>query len=545
MILDLDSIKQIILKNPNAAIISEAVKRYKKQRVHVTGEGTDDYLELIDGHENEAQRNLRRKLVRSNKGLFSYILRAVDKIFTAKGGYTNYNLPEKQKESFLEVLDDLWRGLSVRDYLRTQIFSKYIIDENGILFIEVGDNKIETTYKSILEIYDYKVLGDSIDYIIFNPIKDKDDSSTLYYRVVDDEFDRVVKTKKTQNSLIISIVEEETFKNHFGYVPAIVIGDISDPIRDMRTSAISIIIEEADEFLRDNSIRIAHKLTHGFSKYWEYKQNCLTCKGSGYVEAVDNTDLDAICPTCYGLGIKLKGNASDNILLDVPNDSDPHIIATNIAGYISPDIKIMELYNSDKEKLKAEMFEMMWGTTHTKSEDRNETATGRFLDEQPVNDKLGLFSKAFERLEKFIIDTYGVFYIKEGYQSYVSYGGRYGIETADQMMEKMTKALTTNAPFVIKANLRNQYLESEFINNSFELNKIQKLSEIEPFPFMSIKEVKELGVSGEEVKSKIYYPEFITQLTDVDTVFKTKEQLQKELITFIKTKDYEVQQTES
>ena len=77
-----------------------ARKRAKKVNMHVTGLRVKEYLEILDDYENVAQKLLREKLVKSNRSLFSFILRPTDKIFTAKGGSVNYNL-RQDKIDFL------------------------------------------------------------------------------------------------------------------------------------------------------------------------------------------------------------------------------------------------------------------------------------------------------------------------------------------------------------------------------------------------------------------------------------------------------------
>ena len=91
MVLSDNEVFEIISKGVQPKI-EIARKQARKMNMHVTGLRVVEYLESLDDYETNAQKILREKLVKSNRSLFSFLLRPTDKIFTAKGGSINYNV---------------------------------------------------------------------------------------------------------------------------------------------------------------------------------------------------------------------------------------------------------------------------------------------------------------------------------------------------------------------------------------------------------------------------------------------------------------------
>lgn len=60
----------LYLKNPDPRIL-EAKKNHQQYLVHVHGIGVAEYLQKIEGLESEEKFELRKRLARSNKDLFS------------------------------------------------------------------------------------------------------------------------------------------------------------------------------------------------------------------------------------------------------------------------------------------------------------------------------------------------------------------------------------------------------------------------------------------------------------------------------------------
>lgn len=558
MILQAEEIKDIIRKGV-CPRIEKARKRAKKVNMHITGKAVTEFLEKLDDYETQAQKNLREKLVKSNRSAFSFILRPVDKVFTAKGGAIAYNLPQEQINSLRNQVSDLADGLDIKTYLKKIVKKKYIIDPNGLLFIDIDPfGMLETHVVPTSKILWYKNKGNKIEALIFDTGKKdltqdeevkfkaiseerlKEEKDKIYYRVIDDTSDRIF----TMYNGEIEEVQGSSMNNWFGFVPAIILGDEKDPNEDIYESIVSDIVEDADSLLRLISTNNVHDLAHLYPRYWSYAQACTRCEGEGQIdvlvsEATEDTDAvyeKKVCPSCGGSGVKTRTNPSDEVVIPIPGDGDT-VITPDIAGYVSPDLQTAKFYVEKINDDKDEMFKAMWGTTYEQSGKR-ETATGRWLDQQPVEDRLRDISSTFENFHRFMLMCYGIVILQDrNYKPSVSYGTRYILEGADDILKKYTESSEKNISEIVSLNLRNQYLEAEYQNDPVELAKQMKLARVEPFPTMKVNQVLTLEfIDEQDKKRKMYFGEWVNSLDEAKKTLMSEVQLKAELDKFINTK---------
>jgi len=543
--------KQIvdIIEKGASSDMKNARKIAKKINMHLTGKGIKEYLEVIDTYENTAQKTLREKLVKSNRALFSYLLRPMDKIFTAKGGSINFNLEAKELDTVKGKLTEASDGMDIKRYLKKVVRLPYIIDANGILFVDIdpqGNLEPHIIYSKQILWYDNK--GNTVKAIIFEGVKvdrgDKEGRKDVVteYRVIDEKYDMIYvadgKTLKEDKSRRI--------KNFFGYVPAIILGDEKDPNSTIYTSQVYDILDEADLFLRRSSTMNVHELAHLYSRYWSYAQACTRCEGEGLISSVDDQDAvtSSTCPSCGGSGAKTRTNASDETVLPLPQDGEP-IIAPHIAGYVSPDIQIAKFYSELQDNFRNEMFQDIWGTTY-EGGGKRETATGRFIDAKPVEDKLRDMSYTFEKLHQFLLNTFIQAITRNlKYESSVAYGTRYILESADEILNKRQELSGKQVSEVIVLDLEQRYIEAEYQTDSVELKKRKKLMKIEPYPTLTILQVMNLMLPDEDKLRKLYFADFVSTLTDAKIILTPSDKLREQLNKFIINKKIkENEQTE-
>lgn len=537
MTLSLEQIKEIILKNPNKHAVQAAVKNHDLLNMHVNGVGAKEFISKIKKYENKAQKEIHDLLLEPNKGLYSSVLNPTNKVFSAKGGARRYNInSDAQKRDFKELISNVAHGLSTRNWLQKKIFNKYITDPNGILFIEVSEDgtKANPTFKSSNSIHDIKFTGQKVEYVIFKPIKDEQIKDKSYYRVVDDVADYWIDVERLSENTTITINEEKTLQNYFGKCPAMVVSDIFDNVSDIKNSFISDTLEKASKFFIDNTVHTVHKLLHGFSKYWEYGRECLSCNGDGVLK--NSEGQKEKCNVCDGSGYRQFGDVTDKIILPFPTDKEDPIL-TKLSGFESPDIAIWQEYKKDIQEHKEDIYYTLWNTSFVRGQ-KSKTATESVLDVQPINEKLHTISDNFERLESFVTDMLGVFYYPNTYQGCsINYGRRYLVEGADVVFEKLTKAIKNKMPVAFILNIAKEYIQSLYANNEIEIAVQLKLLEIEPFPFLSIQEVKTIDVEDEEYKKKVFFQEWLKTKTDAEKMLMTKEDLTKNFQQFINNKN--------
>jgi len=536
--------------------IKIARKRAKKLNMHLTGKGVVEYLEELDGYETNAQKLLREKLVKSNRSLFSFILRPTDKIFTAKGGSINYNLPRETQVLIKDRISDVADGLDIKKYLKKVVKSQYIIDPNGVLFIDIDEmGMLETHVINSNKILYYENKGNKVKSIIFEPYKKsfskveelkflsygndylQKEKEKKYYRVIDEKYDRIFINDG-------GVIKEDVSKrldNYFGFVPALILGDEKDANENIFESIVADLVEDADGFLRRVSVTNIHELAHLYPRYWSYEQACTKCGGEGTVSYLkkeaegENPPIyeTETCSSCGGDGMKTRTNPSDEIVLKTPMDDEP-VLAPNIAGFVQPDLQSAKFYNELIEKARNTMFQAMWGTTYEQGGKR-ETATGRFLDAQPVQDRLRDISDTFAKMHKFMLDCFGKVILRNPrYESSVSYGGRYVLESPDDILDKYVEASREKISQIAKLDMRNRYFEAEYQNDEIGLAKRKKLSDIEPFPTLSVVEVNQMEfISNADKAKKAYYSNWVGTLTDAEIIFLSEEDLRNKLNEYV------------
>jgi len=570
MILENDKIVELIKSGPSDKMML-ARKKAAHRNMHITGKGMVEYLERLDSYETLAQKNLREKLAKSNRSNFSFILRPTDKIFTAKGGAINYNLPQQQISRIKENINDVADGLDIKKYLKKKVRKEFIVDPNGILFVDIDkEGQLETHVIPTNEILWYELKGNRVDAIIFEFYEKEDDilkflnqtnnvkfdsyGNTFpngyhlekkYYRVIDSESDRIfVKEKRKEGGKLLfdDIYEDESasISNYFGFVPALVLGDEKDNNTGLFESIIEDLLDDADTLLRRTSVMTVHELAHLYPRYWSYAQECTRCKGEGEIHTlIPNSSPEEYeskeCSSCGGTGHKTRTNPSDETVVPMPQDGDP--ILNKIMGFESPDLETARFYESIIKSQREEMFRAMWGTTYEVGGKR-ETATGRFLDAQPVNDRLGDMSYTFAKMHKFLLDCYGIVLLRNPrYESSVSYGRRYVFEGPDDILQKYQEVSRDPVSEITKMDLQSRYIEAEYQDDPIELKKRKKLMKIEPFPTISCEKVFNMqGIPEKDKLKKLYFIEWSNSLLDEEIIFRTESELKELLINYITSK---------
>jgi len=536
MVLDDQQAVEIILKRPNKKFIDQAQKYTKKLLMHIKGVDLDKHIEQIDGYEGQDVINIRKKYAVSNQAIFSRIHRPTDKVFSAKGGSVYYNLGDKQTLQFKEYLGDIVYGYSLKQWLEVFWLPALGYDPMGLIFVEVDKKgNAYPTYKSMLDVFDIQLTGRNVEYVIFKvdakidtAVQNGQGSKDTIYRIVDDVSDRLVMLDGNG----LKEVAGERFPNYFMKVPATIISNIYDPVKGMFVSMDDDIVELADQFLREGSVKNIFKNYFGFPTPWGYQQACPECKGT--------TTLNGRpCDHCGGTGKKSRYYPFERITLPVPTDKDQPLLAPNVAGYITPDPAGWDKMTEELELLEDIMFETLWGTHQAEDNAKNDTATGKFIDTQPVNDKLNKFSDAEEKIEKFVTDLIGQKMFNTAYGgSSITAGRRYLIETPDEIWEKLQAARKDGAPTTALYDLYNDYLQARYSANAMEMQKMMKLAKIEPLPFVKYDEFARLQTFPDIIlRQKFWFEKWLNSKSDPEILFGDLKTLQADFAQFCLDQD--------
>lgn len=550
----------ILVKRPNKRLIKSAQTYTQKLLMHIKGIGMEKYIERVMQFEKKDLVAIRQKYAVSNKAMFVRINRPVDKVFSAKGGSYYYNVSESASNSMKDYMSNIVEGYTIKQWL--QVFWEPAVgyDPMGLILIEMDDmGNPFPTYKSILDIYEYQPNSRNVEYVAFKlnakdfslplsisetgelqpepggdpklmlAVKDGEGTPADLYRLIDDKYDRIVKM--TASGLIDVVPPLPVY---WGKVPASIISNIYDPTLGMFVSSEDEIVELADQYLRDGSVKNLIMNYHGFPKAWEYQTDCPECMGFGELSGRP-------CQYCNGSGKKKQSFPEETVRLPVPKDKDQPILAPNIGGFIQPPIEGINMYVEQLDQLEDLMFETKWGTHQqedTKKGD-SETATGRFIDVQPVNDRLNKYADAAEMMETFITNKVGQVFFGLNYKgASVTYGRRFLIETPDEIWLKLQNARKSGAPTAALYDLYNDYLQARYSANAMEMQKMMKLVKIEPLPFVQYEEFARLQTFPDIIlRRKYHFESWLNSKTDPEILYGDVTALQADFLAYCKTQD--------
>lgn len=546
MILTTDQIKEIVIKNPNKALVDKAKTDSKKLRMHIYGENLKTEITSIKGHESNILNDLRKRYAKSNKDLFARWFRPIDKVFSARGGSVYYNLTDTGNKKAMALSNDVVDGLSARKWIETKWKPHSLDDPGGIIFMEIGapkDGEVTPypTYKSITVIHDYLPAGINLEYISFNVSSaDKEKAGykpeDIIYRIVDDAYDYWVKRDGEE----VQVIKEHTLPNFFGKVPAVMNSDImSTEVPGLMLSIASDVIELADDFIQTGSIRNLAKLRMAYPKYWEYADDCTVCHGEKSFEGKR-------CETCKGSGKKIMLEPGDSKLLVYPDDKVP-VITPNVAGFVEFPKSYFDYATSELHMLENIGHVTLWGAgtkiktngpSGTTDTGAPETATQVLLELQPETDRLKTISEMAEKRHKFIVDHILQITIDSSYKgASINYGRRYLLEGPDEIWLKYSDARTKGAGISILDDLLMEYIETKYSGDAVSMSIQVKLLNIEPFVHFTISQVQGFNTSVEDYNKKLYFSEWLATLNEAMLLSFSEDELKEQLNDYISKKN--------
>jgi len=519
MILTEEQAIQIVKDNQTVCKSIKKARDYNKElSALINGDGfAEELINRIEHIESEDKAKARLKYARNIQDYFSRLLSPIQNIFSSAGGIVKFNIPnESQYKEFLATISNVRDGKSLSKYIQDYWVNLYHSDPNGLIFIEYSTDEgleIKPTYKNINCIRNYEPNGQICEWVLFEP--ETEENGTKEWRLVDDLTDWTIY----QSGELFQVSTDETFIHPFGEVPAIIISDIIDIKNKIRLSPFDAIIGLSKEYARDQSIKTIYKFLNGFPTHWRYVTQCRSCQGTG---KKDNKS----CPDCDGHGYYKKKDVTDMVTLPIPSN-DGVKLAPDIAGYISPDLETWDQYTKELDILEKIAYNTHWGTNVQNA--TNETATGRFIDIQPVMNRLNSYADTAEFVEwkitELIANAVLPTKVKNESISLIVYGRRFIIDSPDVILENYNKAKRENANITILDRLFNEYLTSKYKNDPSWLREENIKASIEPYLHLSILETSTIfGV--QEAKKKNYFQDWWND-NKKDIVTKSEEELKK------------------
>lgn len=538
------------INTPQNDNIGDYRDEHNRFDLYFNGGDVASEIEKIDNYENDKQKKLRQKIARSPKDVVHRLVKPFHKVFSAAGGSQVLDMRvTSQKEEFKKHLRELPEGISLDKWMEDYWMEAYITDPNGIILIEAeneGEHRAYPTYKSINIIHDYQLEWDKFKYLILEhgdieiEVEQGVKEIVKVYRVIDDVQDGLyyVRSGKGQGleDNIESLVPIGTkIEHNKGFVPAILVSDIIDKKTGGKKSFINKIDEILKEYLRESSVLSIYKFLHAYPKYWYYARKCVKCSGTGKIPDPADETKKITCTSCDGVKLHVNADVSDGVALPLPQGDDP-VIAPNISGFSVPPIDVLDKMQASLDSLEKKMEFAIIGT-HIE-QDKSNTATGRFIDVQPMDTALHSFSETEEVIKQQAADymarwQYGSKYGKVTIKN----GKRFVFEHPDTLWAKYVDARDRKSPITTLDYLYKEYLRSEYQNDSVMFEQKMKEFYIEPMVHFSIEQLNSLAIDTSKiVQDKLFYCDWISQTEDFSG---TAEELKMKFNEYLKQQIYE------
>lgn len=570
MVLQFEQVQSIVLNNPNKELIDYGIEQNKKLSMHVDGFDSESGIRHIDYFASKELHEIQKKYALSNKDVFGRLLEQENMVFTARGGSSYFGLKtDAQEAEMTSLLQSIRFGISLRKWMQDFAIKAYRTDPMGVIFMEIEkptvdangrliEEKAYPTYKSIHCIYDYLPNGRKLEYVVFRLTKaeaisfgvtDKDleglsaDAKTDYFRVVDDAKDLIVKRDGTTVSLVTNITTQNPIVNPWKKTPGFIISDLMRYTNPRKfASPLDLVVELADCFLNDRSIRDLQKKYHGFAKAVEPLLSCPTCEGTGFVNA-------AACPSCTvpgqqkGSGFKLKTKVSDVAKFPLEILENSSFDFKKIFGYVTPDIESWNKQDSSLEDLE-ELIELTyWGTVRIKRKKTNDspgqekTATEIDSNEQPKEDRLNHTADWAESTENMIADFMGQYWFENDFvKSSINYGRDYVLRTPDELMANYITLRTKGAPDFTLDEALEKYYKAKYQSNPLQLQKYLKMLDVEPFPHLQLSNAKGVITDFTDYNCKVYFGEWSNTIPEIEWIRNKPEKLREMLKAYVTAK---------
>lgn len=496
-----------------------------KLRALVEGKGFDELLLKIEHIESTKRAEVRKKYSKDIRSLFQRLTNTRSNVFQANGGSVEIkSISDKLKEQISEVLTEFKGQKSIHQYLSENLFQLSDIDPSGLIYIEYKSDNTELqdiypTYKSIQDIRYYEADGQAVKVVLFEP---KQIPNGVIWRLVDSEREWFIK------QVGLSYTEtDKSFDHPFGDVPAVVLSEKVETGSKSRLSWLNKVIPDAEMYALKTSVRTIYEIQKGFPKHWQIDTKHRSEQGLQRT----GRDKDA-SPDLKG--VLLNNDVSDLIKIPKPRSGDP--VIKDYAGYISPDIDYLEYSTNSIQELEEQMATTLWGTTKEKNQKGDETATGRYIDLQPVHNELNNLTNIAEyvqnTLARFVIKALDRTKNDDNKYVYVA-GRRFLIESVDTVLERYDKSRKDNLPSAILDKLLEEWVLTKYKTDPSMQDQMMKKIRIEPYVHWDIMTVNTL-FGAAEAYQKVLFNDWWKKEADYSKDYET---LQKEFNLKIKEDD--------
>lgn len=512
MALELNQIKQILLKPTKRQVIQKAVNMQRRLRFHTeTNIAVSDinqptmlFLEWVKNLLPKDKYNTFLQLFKfplSTPAVVEDVYRELERVFYSRNSSSSYQFTDSElAEDWAQYKKN---KLNEPEVWKTTAWKKMQVSPNSILVVDlpqIQESVRPNPYFYWLEIdsvidYTLSELDENMfDWLIFKQPENKiavfDDKSTRIYQL-------------NEKNEIQSLISEAS--HDLGYCPARFFWStqLNEKNKDLKKNPISKELSHLDWYLFFSISKQHLDLYAPYPIYSSYEADCDFennetgdyCDGGflrnskGEYKILNDGTVEK-CPCCSEKRIAGPGSFLE---VPIPNQSEGIADMRNPVQITTIDRDSLR-YNVDEcTRLKNEIVVSVVGSGGTVSEKEaiNETqVTANFESKTSV---LNTLKTNFELAQKFVEDTvcklrYGNAFIS----SSISWGTEFYVFTVSELYSKYKQAKDNGASVSELDAISQQILEVEYRNNPLVLQRMLILKQLEPFPHKTMDEVLKL-----------------------------------------------------
>lgn len=496
----------------------------KEHRRYISGENYTVPIKQLKGFESTGDYNIRKQLTKPGTvQLCAIILDNLNRWVTNQGTVKMVQFKqEKQYNEFKGVLNQVWRGKSMEDFIRTFYKDAMYQQSNGFIVVtkpQIDNNMqiregVERPYDggslnpymifvASDDVHDYDGIGDDLEYII---IKIGELDGKQMYRVIDRQKDLIVISDGEKFYM------RDEKPNLLGYVPAIQISSITRSLvnEKVKTSPIDHVLPALSRYLQKDSDLIIQMVRHMYPKLASVTTACKQCDGQGYYFDVETKKR---CDDCNGTGKVIPISRDGIIGMPQYIDEGKTPYPGSPASYITPDNASLEIAIQDLKDLAKDIIYSATGDKNVIAESLN-TATENLINFKGLEDRIADIVEMVESREEFLIKTIALMHndFSAGFEDVsVRYSRRISLRGENEIINDIKASKEAGMPISHIESLQKELIYARYKNNKVELERQFLLADLEPLNGYTVTEVRDISeyVSDEDLIVKYNFNRLI------------------------------------
>ena len=541
---------EICVNRPNRRVVDSCITVQNEIKRHIDGTNYQLLLKQIDGRETTQEAKIRKQMSKpATIPITKIIIDELNRWTNAQGTEKAYHFKEKglEKEFRKDVLNKVWHGKSMNDFINTDLKESLDTEFNGFYVVTKGNRAIiggnsyeyrdgvevgvdkESPYMpyiifvSIDDVLDFLKNGDRIEYLVYHyatRVETDQNGKEKFieqYRFLDDEWSRIIENDDDKWE-IIEKGDLAPVENQLPYVPAVQISNskLNVNIDGVMKSQLTFLVSMLDRYLEKDSELIQSETLHAFPKHWMTGIKCPECGGDKYVindpkKSWYTEDLTIgehlTCPVCAGEGSIVIKDSTQVAKVPQVLPEGFKAYSTEVGGYIVPPIESLQYLSEDKRKLGDDII---YAGTSNKNlvSNKFKTATENNQNLKTLEDKIDDRLRNIEMVEIFLTNAIGEMhtdYRKKYEGCTIKYSRRLFYKKETEILIDIETAKRSGMPLSYIKQMQVELYRSKYVHAPLVLELAIKLTNVENFVGFTYDEVRDNEYISEDQKRYKFY----------------------------------------